>query len=145
MYYAQTRHHHNVDSFHDLMKAFFRSYPEWNAMWADEGPGKGLKIKVREKDVRVTLPFPGVSAKDFEVEVMGDTLSIRANRTQDSSDENKQYLCRERSTESFQESVRLPVRVNGSATSAKYVDGVLTLLIPREDPEANGSKQIKVD
>ena len=114
-------------------------------MWTDEGTGQGMKIKVREKDVRVTLPFPGVSAKDFEVEVMGDTLSIRANRTQDSSDENKQYLCRERSTESFQESVRLPVRVNGSATSANYVDGVLTLLIPREDPEAKGSKQIKVD
>ena len=145
MYYAQTRHHHNADSFHDLMKAFFRSYPEWNTMWTDEGPGKGMKIKVREKDVRVTLPFPGVSAKDFEVEVVGDTLSVRANRTQDSSNDNKQYLCRERSTESFQESVRLPVRVNGSATSAKYTDGVLTLLIPREDPEANGSKQIRVD
>ena len=145
MYYAQTRHHHNADSFHDLMKAFLRSYPEWNTMWTDEGPGKGMKIKVREKDVRVTLPFPGVSAKDFEVEVVGDTLSVRANRTQDSSNENKQYLCRERSTESFQESIRLPVRVNGSATSAKYTDGVLTLLIPREVPEANGSKQIKVD
>ena len=114
-------------------------------MWTDEGTGKGMKIKVREKDVRVTLPFPGVSAKDFEVEVVGDTLSVRANRTQDSSNENKQYLCRERSTESFQESVRLPVRVNGSATSAKYTDGVLTLLIPREVPEASGSKQIKVD
>ena len=145
MFYAQTRHHHNNDSFHDLMKAFFRSYPEWNTMWTDEGTGKGMKIKVREKDVRVTLPFPGVSAKDFDVEVVGDTLSVRANRTQDSSNENKQYLCRERSTESFQESIRLPVRVNGSATSAKYTDGVLTLLIPREVPEANGSKQIKVD
>lgn len=144
MYYAQTRHH-NADSFHDLMKAFFRNYPDWNSVWTDDVPGKGMKIKVREKDVRVTLPFPGVSAKDFDVEVVGDTLSVRANRTQDSSDDNKQYLCRERSTESFQESVRLPVRVNGSETTAKYVDGVLTLLIPRDDPEARGSKQIKVD
>ena len=104
-----------------------------------------MKIKVREKDVRVTLPFPGVSAKDFEVEVVGDMLSIRANRTQDNSDDTKHYLCRERSTESFQESVRLPVRVNGSETSAKYIDGVLTLLIPRENAEARNSKQIKVD
>lgn len=145
MYYAQTRHQHNTDSFHDLMKALFRNYPEWNTMWTDEGPGRGMKIKVREKDVRVTLPFPGVSAKDFEVEVIGDMLSIRANRTQDNSDDTKHYLCRERSTESFQESVRLPVRVNGSETSAKYIDGVLTLLIPRENAEARNSKQIKVD
>lgn len=145
MYYAQTRHQHNTDSFHDLMKALFRNYPEWNTMWTDEGPGRGMKIKVREKDVRVTLPFPGVSAKDFEVEVVGDMLSIRANRTQDNSDDTKHYLCRERSTESFQESVRLPVRVNGSETSAKYIDGVLTLLIPRENAEARNSKQIKVD
>ena len=145
MYYAQTRHQHPADSFHDLMKAFFKNYPDWNTMWTDDGRGNGMKVKIREKDVRVTLPFPGVSAKDFEVEVVGDTLTVRANRKQESSDGSKQYLCRERSTESFQESVRLPVRVNGSATSAKYTDGVLTLLIPREDPEANGSKQIKVD
>ena len=145
MFYAQTRQHHNADSFHDLMKAFFRSYPEWNTMWSDEGPGKGMKVKVREKDVRVTLPFPGVSAKDFEIEVVGDMLSVRANRTKENTDDSKQYLCRERSTESFQESVRLPVRVNGAETSAKYIDGVLTLLIPREGIEAQASKQIKVD
>ena len=144
MFYAQTRHHNN-DSFHDLMKAFFRNYPDWNTMWTDEGPGKGLKVKVREKDVRVVLPFPGVSAKDFDVEVVGDTLTIHASRSQETSDENKQYLCRERSTESFQESVRLPVRVNGADTKAKYEDGVLTLLIPREGVEAKASKQIKVD
>lgn len=144
MYYAQTRHHNN-DSFHDLVKAFFRNYPEWNTMWTDEGPGKGLKMKVREKDVRVTLPFPGVNAKDFDVEVVGDTLTIHASRSQENSDESKQYLCRERSTESFQESVRLPVRVNGAETKAKYEDGVLTLLIPREGIEAKATKQIKVD
>lgn len=145
MYYAQTRNHHNNDSFHDLVKAFFRNYPEWNTMWTDEGPGKGLKMKVREKDVRVILPFPGVSAKDFDVEVVGDTLTIHASRSQENSDESKQYLCRERSTESFQESVRLPVQVNGAETKAKYEDGVLTLLIPREGIEAKATKQIKVD
>ena len=145
MYYAQTRHQHHADSFHDLMKAFFKNYPDWNTMWTDDGRGNGMKVKIREKDVRVTLPFPGVSAKDFEVEVVGDTLTVRANRKQESSDESKQYLCRERSTESFQESVRLPVRVDGPNTKAKYEDGVLTLLIPREGAEAKASKQIRVD
>ena len=145
MYYAQTRHQHNSDSFHDLVLAFFRNYPEWNTMWVDESRMNGLKVKIHEKDVRVTLPFPGVTAKDFEVEVVGDTLTVRANRKQEASDEQKQYLCRERSTESFQESIRLPVRVNGSETRAKYQDGVLSLSIPREGCDAKTSKQIKVD
>ena len=145
MYYAQTRHHHNSDSFHDLVRAFFRNYPEWNGMWTDENRMNGLKVKIHEKDVCVTLPFPGVTAKDFEIEVVGDTLTVRANRKQEASDEQKQYLCRERSTESFQESIRLPVRVNGSETRAKYQDGVLSLMIPREGCDAKTSKQIKVD
>ena len=145
MYYVPARHHHAEDSLHDLMKAFFRNYPDWNTMWTDDGRGNGMKVKIREKDVRVTLPFPGVTAKDFEVEVVGDTLTVRASRKQESSDESKQYLCRERSTESFQESLRLPVRVDGPNTKAKYEDGVLTLLIPREGAEAKASKQIKVD
>ena len=145
MYYAQTRHHHAHDSFHELMKTFFNHYPEWNSMWTDDGHGNGMKIKIREKDVRITLPFPGVNAKDFAVEVVGDTLTVRAERTRAEEDEHKQYLCRERSTESYQESIRLPVRVNGAETKARYEDGVLTLLIPREGMEARGAKQIKVD
>ena len=145
MYYAPTRHHHANDSFHDLVKAFFRQYPDWNTIWTGDSHTNGMKVKIREKDVRVTLPFPGVSAKDFEVEVVGDTLTVRAHRQQENSSESKQYLCRERSTESFQESIRLPIRVNGADTKAKYEDGVLTLLIPREDAEAKGSKLIQVD
>lgn len=146
MYYAPTRHHHSNDSFHDLVKAFFKHYPDWNTLWTDDGRGNGMKVKIREKDVRVTLPFPGVTAKDFEVEVVGDTLTVRASRSRESAgQEQQQYLCRERSTESFQESIRLPVRVNGADTKAKYEDGVLTLLIPKEDAEAKASKQIKVD
>ena len=145
MYYAQTRHHSANDSFHDLMKAFFKNYPEWNTMWTDDGRGNGMKVKIREKEVRVTLPFPGVTAQDFEVEVVGDTLTVRANRKQNSQDETRQYLCKERSTESFQESLRLPVRVNGSETKAKYEDGVLILQIPREGAEARAAKTIRVD
>ena len=145
MYYAPARHHYANDSFHDLVKAFFRHYPDWNTMWTDDGHGSGMQIKIREKDVRVTLPFPGVTAKDFEVEVVGDTLTVRAHRHQTASSEQQQYLCRERSMESFQESVRLPVRVNSVDTKAKYEDGVLKLLIPREDAEAKGSKLIQVD
>ena len=145
MYYAQTRHHHNNDSFHDLVRAFFRNYPAWNNGWSEDCRINDLKVKIHEKDVRVTLPFPGVTAKDFEIEVVGDTLTVRANRKQESADEQKQYLCRERSTESFQESIRLPVRVNGSETKAKYQDGVLSLMIPREGCDPKSSKQIKVD
>ena len=145
MYYAPTRHHPANDSFHDLVKAFFKNYPDWNTMWTDDGRGNGLKVKIREKEVRVTLPFPGASAKDFEVEVVGDTLTVRANRKQCSQDETRQYLCKERSTESFQESLRLPVRVNGAETKAKYEDGVLILQIPREGADARGAKTIRVD
>ena len=146
MYYAPARHHHSNDSFHDLMKAFFNHYPEWNnTLWPDDSRSSGMKVKIREKDVRVTLPFPGVTAKDFEVEVVGDTLTVRAHRSQENKDEGKHYLCRERSTESYQESIRLPVRVNGPDTKAKYEDGVLTLLIPREDAAAGNAKTIKVD
>ena len=145
MYYAPARHYHGNDSFHDLVKAFFRHYPDWNTMWTDDGHDNEMKVKIREKDVRVILPFPGVTAKDFEVEVVGDTLTVRAHRHQETASGPKQYLCRERSTESLQESVHLPVRVNGAETKAKYEDGVLTLLIPREGVEAQGSKLIQVD
>lgn len=134
-------------SFNDLMKSFFGHYPEWNSAWLAERNQTGLQIEVHDKDVSVKLPFPGCTPKDFEVEVIGDFLTVKAQHsTQNNESENgRHYICRERSMESYQESVHLPVTVKGSETKAKYLDGVLTLTIPRETENAKTSRTIKVD
>lgn len=131
----------------DLVKAFFGHFPEWNSAWLAENQAAGMEVEVHDHDVTVKLPFPGCSPKDFEIEVVGDFLTVKAQRNATSSHdgyETKHFICRERSTASYEESIRLPVMVRGSNTKAKYVDGVLTLTIPRATNDGKRSKVIKV-
>ena len=43
----------------------------------------------------------------------------------------KKYISRERCCHEFSESIRLPVPVKGQEATAKYADGVLTVIMPR--------------
>lgn len=137
----------NFNPVHELMKDFFGQFPELNQFYQMRNGCSRLQVKVHDNAVCVKLPFPGCTPKDFEVEVVGDYLTVRAHRTQDGNEvKGKNYICRERSTESCQESVRLPVKVLGSETKAKYTDGILILNIPRDNEAAKKTvKTIQVD
>lgn len=132
-------------TFNDLVKAMFGQLPEMNAGWFHEHSKSALQVEVHDKDVTVKLPFAGCTAKDFQVEIVGDFLTVKATRSTEKKDEKeKHYICRERSVESYEESVRLPVMVKGAETKAKYADGVLTLTVPREEESARKPRAIKV-
>ena len=51
---------------------------------------------------------------------------------------------RERSFDSYEETVRLPVKVKGAETKAKCADGVLTVTLPREDAVKPASHIVNV-
>lgn len=131
----------------ELMRNFFGRFgglaPEF---FSGANFDSALEVEVGDKEVVAKLPCAGCRPEDFAVEIVGDFLTVNVKRNAGpgpESEDGKRYLCRERSTSEFEESIRLPVAVNGSAAKAKYQDGVLTLTIPREDEKKN-SHVIKV-
>ena len=110
-------------------------------------PTGRMEVEVRDADVQIKMPAPGCAPDNFDIEVVNDFVTIRVKRECECADNpagEKHYIMRERSFEEFEESVKLPVRVKGHEASAKYVDGVLELSIPREDAKKNASHVIKV-
>ena len=106
-----------------------------------------MEVEVRDADVLIKMPAPGCAPDNFDIEVVNDFVTVRVKRECDCADNpagEKHYILRERSFEEFEESVKLPVNVKGQEASAKYVDGVLELAIPREDAKKNASHVIKV-
>ena len=92
-----------------------------------------LEMKVDRDHVTARLAVPGCKPADVNVEVLGDYLTVRAKRSDNvEPGKDKHYIRRERSFESYEETVKLPVKVKGSECKAKCADGVLTITMPRE-------------
>ena len=113
-----------------------------------------LDFEVADDQVVVKLPYPGCRAADFSVEVVGDFLTVKVAR-REAADEHGhpdcqdgkcdcRYICRERSFEEYEESVKLPVMVRGAEAKAKYEDGILTITIPRIGEKQPVTHQVKV-
>ena len=130
----------------DLFRSVFDQVAEFGPEWmSDRIGGKLLDLDVGDKEVSVTLPLPGCNGDEIEVEMLGDILTIRAERCEEKKDDkDKHYLRRERSTMAYEESVKLPVRVIGDEAKAKYENGVLTVTLPREEKAADKAHTVKV-
>jgi HSP20 family protein len=91
----------------------------------------------------VKADLPGVDAKDLDIRVENNVLSIRGERKFEKKVNEENYLRVERAYGSFSRSFSLANTVNPEGIKADYQNGVLTLNIPKRE-EAK-PKQIKVN
>lgn len=77
----------------------------------------------------VALDLPGVDASSIDIDVDGQTLTIRAERKATAS-QDAQWLSRERAVGTFARQLTLGSGLAIDQISADYSDGVLSLTIP---------------
>ena len=76
---------------------------------------------------------PGVKAGDVEVDMVDGVLSIKGQRCQDSEETGEGFRRMERSRGRFSRRFSLPDSVNADAISARMRDGVLEIVIPKQE------------
>ena len=79
----------------------------------------------------VVAEVPGIQPSAVDVSVLGDTLTIKGERTALQPGEGDRYLRRERGSGHFSRVVELPFPVDGDHVSAEYGQGILTITLPR--------------
>ncbi len=84
-------------------------------------------------EIQVRVDLPGHSAKDIQVKLEGDTLTIHSERKTESEQKGENYLRTERSFGVYSRSFVLPATIDGSKPEARYVDGVLTVTLPKSE------------
>ncbi|GAA1734472.1 Hsp20/alpha crystallin family protein [Microcella frigidaquae] len=77
----------------------------------------------------LTAELPGVDPGSVDVDVDGQLLTIRAERTP-RSQEGVQWLARERAAGAFQRQLTLGRDIDTEGISAHYENGVLSVMIP---------------
>ncbi|HLZ23543.1 MAG TPA: Hsp20 family protein [Ktedonobacterales bacterium] len=101
-----------------------------------------LDLSENEKNYIISATMPGVKPDDVQINVQGNTLTIRGESRSEENQERRNFIMRERRAVSFHRSVTLPGPVNTEQAEARYENGVLTLTLPKA--EAARQKQIKV-
>ncbi|GAP21666.1 Hsp20/alpha crystallin family protein [Leptolinea tardivitalis] len=100
-----------------------------------------VDIKAEEEAYELTATIPGVSAKDLNIQVVNETVTIQGEIKID-RDEKDTYLLNERPAGRFSRVLTLPDPLDASKAEAEVANGVLTLRIPKaEDAKP---KSIKV-
>ncbi len=105
------------------------------------------KVNIFETDneFHVEMAAPGMSKDDFKVELDNNMLTISSQLESEKEDEKKNYQRREYSFQSFVRTFHLPDSAEAEKINAKYVDGVLNLVIPKkEEAKRKPIKTIKI-
>jgi len=85
--------------------------------------------------------IPGIDAAQLNVSVVHQTIAVSGTR-QSPEEEGASYHRKERAEGAFSRSVTLPASFDGGRVHAKYVDGILTLTLPK--PEAAKPRRVTV-
>lgn len=127
---------------------FSRDLMDWSNMnFSDTNTTlPAVNIKETKDDFQIEVAAPGMSKKDFKINLDNDQLSISSERKNEKSDEAEGYSRREFSYQSFQRTFTLPPQVvDGEKISAKYNDGILAIVIPKkEEVKPRPAREIKI-
>jgi HSP20 family protein len=131
------------DEMDSLFDRFFGRWPaiaEWGA-----APNRFWDVDVQEndKEIMVRAEAPGFEAKDFEIDISGNTLRIWAEHKQEDEKNEEGFRYSERRYGHFERSIPLPTAVDADKVEARYRNGVLELHLPRTEQAQRRRIEVK--
>lgn len=105
-----------------------------------------VNIKETEASYELYMAIPGKTKKDFMIEFENDILSISDGMTKKNEPNNKDsFPLHEFSYNQFKRSFKIPKVVQIDRISAKYLNGVLQIFLPKlKEAISSSKKTIKI-
>ena len=117
----------------------FGEFPEVTGTFAPR-----MDVSEDAKSFIVRAELPGVSEKDIDLSLSGDTLTITGIKTKEKEEKGRNYHYSERTYGSFSRSLPLPRQVDAGKVSANFRNGVLTITLPKSSAALEERKKIAV-
>ena len=104
------------------------------------------KVNVYEYDDKIGLiaEIPGLKKKQLDIEVEDGVLTISGDKHNVWDDAKAKILRRELKQSSFKRSFELGEQLDGDNISASFTDGILSISIPKLEPEKPKKKSVKI-
>jgi HSP20 family protein len=101
-----------------------------------------LDMSESDSSIDVRMDLPGITAKDIDIQVSGNVLTVTGKREEEKEEKGKTFHRVERRYGDFSRSVTLPCAVDEDKVAAEYRDGVLSIKLPKT--EESKAHKIKV-
>jgi len=101
-----------------------------------------IESRVEDGKFIVRTDLPGIDARNVDIKVVGDLLTIKGSREEKNETKKADYLHREIRYGSFERSISLPEGIKAENLKATYHDGVLELTAPM--PSEAIPKEVKI-
>ncbi|SDZ79161.1 HSP20 family protein [Haloplanus vescus] len=135
------------DELDELFDQMQRNMERATRMWESEAlestlPGAAsMNVDLEDQSDAFVLTgdLPGFETDDIDVRVKDRTLHITAEHDESSEESEGEYVHRERRRTSVERSVPLPSPVDTEGVTASYNNGVLTVRLPKSEPDSDGT------
>jgi HSP20 family protein len=132
-------------SFNNLVDDLFSELP---VLYKSDLNQKGLipvNVSETDKAYNIEVVSPGFEKPDFKINVDQNILTISGQKKEEEvvKEGNKQ-IRKEYSYRSFKRSFTLDEKIDAAAIEAKYVNGVLTLNLPKKEEVKASAKEITI-
>jgi HSP20 family protein len=126
-----------------LWDSFFGERPLariWEREWTPS-----LDVSETKDNFVVKAEVPGIDAKDINISLTGDVLTVKGEKKQEREEKEEDYHLVERSYGAFSRSVRLLAEVESGKIEASYKNGILKITLPKSEKVKAKEVKIKVE
>jgi len=120
-------------SLRDLLDSAFELASSGGDLNGQRGWMPPLDIREDEEKVTVTLEAAGLKKEDFDISLHDDNLTISGERKSEVGKREGESFRSERVFGRFSRTVTLPSQVKADGVTAAYMDGVLTITLPKAE------------
>ena len=115
------------DEMNRLLEGFFprsqvRTAPEWEP---------SLDVVETPETIVVKAEMPGIEAKDVDISVSGDVLTLKGEKREEKEEKGKTWYRREIRSGGFTRSIHLPVPIDTAHIAAEEHAGLITITLPK--------------
>ena len=147
----------DTDPFNALRRGMDRLFDQvigglaspWGLPAAFTGPGvlnPRVDVAETDKGIEVTAELPGIEPKDVAIEIESGVLTLRAERSSErrEEDKDKRWHLVERQSGTYLRRFALPFDAEADKVEARFDKGVLHIAIPRPAQARPQAKRIEI-
>ena len=131
--------------FDQLMTKQFPNFQEEVGVSFNQGAYPKVNVYEYDDKIGIVAEIPGLDKKNVSVEVEEQVLTISGDKHPDGFDtRGGKCITRELKQSSFKRSFNLGEHLDGDDVSANFKDGMLSISIPKKEPEKPKKNFVKI-